>query len=35
MSEEEIISFIAKMLSGNNITDAARNQAIELRNEYR
>lgn len=35
MSEEEIISFIAKMLSGNNITDAARKQAEELRNEYR
>lgn len=35
MSEEEIISFIAKMLSGNNITEAARKQAEELRNEYR
>lgn len=35
MSEEEIISFIAKMLSGNNITEAAKKQAMELRNEYR
>lgn len=35
MKEEEIVSFIAKMLSGNNVTDAAKVQAKELRDEYR
>ena len=35
MKEEEIVSFIAKMLSGNNVTEAAKVQAKELRDEYR
>lgn len=35
LTEEQLISFIASMLSGNEITDKAVSNAIELRKEYR
>lgn len=35
LSEEEIISVVAKMLSGTKLTDAARKQALLLRKETR